>query len=84
LVQAQNIVTAFGDHDMHDGVSFEINKGELFGILGGSGSGKTTLMQQMILLDRPNQGVLKVLGTDLTNSFIRRVNTTEDPNGGAR
>jgi len=67
IVQAQNIVTAFGDHIVHDGVSFEINKGEIFGILGGSGSGKTTLMRQMILLHRPNQGVLKVLGTDLTN-----------------
>lgn len=66
IVQAKNIVTTFGEHVVHDGVSFEINKGEIFGLLGGSGSGKTTLLRQMILLQTPTKGQMSILGKNLT------------------
>ena len=66
IVQAKDIVTAFGEHIVHDTISFEIQKGEIFGLLGGSGSGKTTLLRQMILLQTPTSGQMKVLGSELT------------------
>ncbi|MFA6684332.1 MAG: ABC transporter ATP-binding protein, partial [Arcobacteraceae bacterium] len=39
IVKAENIITKFGVNTVHEGVSFGINKGEIFGLLGGSGSG---------------------------------------------
>ncbi len=65
LIVAKEIVTKFGKNIVHNGVSFEIKKGEIFGLLGGSGSGKTTLLREMILLQKYSSGSLHVLGSDI-------------------
>lgn len=65
VIVAQNIVTKFGKNIVHNGVSFEIKQGEIFGLLGGSGSGKTTLLREMILLQKYHSGKLSVLGVDV-------------------
>ena len=67
VVVAKNIVTKFGSNLVHDDISFEIKKGEIFGLLGGSGSGKTTLLREMILLQKYSAGSLHVLGFDTKN-----------------
>ncbi|WP_263832345.1 ABC transporter ATP-binding protein [Sulfurospirillum oryzae] len=68
IIEARNIVTRFGKHVIHDGVSFKIHKGEIFGLLGGSGSGKTTLLREMIMLQRTSDGQMLVLGTNVMTS----------------
>jgi phospholipid/cholesterol/gamma-HCH transport system ATP-binding protein len=47
-------------------VSFKINKGEVFTILGGSGSGKTTITKCIVGLLKPTSGSIKVFGKDIT------------------
>lgn len=70
VIEAKEIVTSFGKNVIHDGVSFKIQKGEIFGLLGGSGSGKTTLLREMIMLQKTSAGQMLVLGTDVrTTSF---------------
>ena len=64
-IEAKDIVTQFGQSVIHDGVSFKIERGEIFGLLGGSGSGKTTLLREMIMLQRTSGGQMIVLGTDV-------------------
>ncbi|NLC27874.1 MAG: ATP-binding cassette domain-containing protein [Campylobacteraceae bacterium] len=66
IIELKDIVTSFGTHVVHDGVSLSVKKGEIFGILGGSGSGKTVLMREMIFLHRQNSGEVKILGYDTT------------------
>jgi len=65
VIVAKNIITKFGKNIVHDSVSFEIKKGEIFGLLGGSGSGKTTLLREMILLQKYSSGLFSVLDTDI-------------------
>ena len=48
------------------GISLEIAKGEVFGIIGRSGAGKSTLVRCVNLLERPDQGTVTVAGRDLT------------------
>ncbi len=47
------------------GVSFQIHKGEVFGLVGESGSGKTTIGRSMVGLEKATGGSLKVLGKEL-------------------
>jgi len=67
VIEMKNIVTRFGDRTIHDGVSLEIKKNEIFGILGESGSGKSVLMKEMIMLLEPNEGEVTVLGKKLNH-----------------
>jgi len=73
VIVAKDIVTKFGTNVVHDKLSFEIKKGEIFGLLGGSGSGKTTLLREMILLQKYHSGSFEVLNTD-----IKKLNDTQE------
>lgn len=56
IFKIQNIVKRYGDHVILEDISFEIRKGEIFGIIGASGSGKTTLLNLIIGFIQPTQG----------------------------
>jgi phospholipid/cholesterol/gamma-HCH transport system ATP-binding protein len=61
----QQVSTRFGKHVVHDGLDLEIRRKEIFALVGGSGSGKSTLLREMILLQRPDSGSVRVLGVEL-------------------
>ncbi len=67
IITARNIVTYFGKNIVHDGINLRINRGEIYGLLGGSGSGKSTLLKEMTLLIKPQSGEIHVLGENLHN-----------------
>ena len=67
VISVDNVITTFGDNVVHDGVSLSVQRGEIYGLLGGSGCGKSTLLKEMIMLLRPDSGGLEVLGRDLMN-----------------
>ena len=48
-----------------DNVSFHINEGESFGIIGESGSGKSTIGKMIINLYKPNEGEIKIDGKNI-------------------
>ena len=66
IIKIENVVTSFGSHVVHDGVSFSVKKGEIFGILGGSGSGKSVLLREIIMLHKQNLGNIEVLSFNTT------------------
>jgi phospholipid/cholesterol/gamma-HCH transport system ATP-binding protein len=76
LVCAENVAQHFGPRVIFEHVSFEVNAGEIFVILGGSGCGKSTLMRQMIGLLPPSEGRVLVLGHDMRDpdtATLRRI-----------
>ena len=66
-LEMHQVVTRFGTHLVHNGVDLEVRRSEIFAVIGGSGSGKSTLLREMILLQIPNAGRIRVLGVDLAN-----------------
>jgi len=61
-VELQHIWTYFADQLVHQDISLCLEEGEILGLVGASGSGKTTLMREIIGLETPSKGTLKVLG----------------------
>ena len=49
-----------------DNVSFKVNKGETFGLVGESGCGKTTIARMLLRLETPTKGEIYINGTDIT------------------
>ena len=65
VIEMRNVATRFGDHVVHSDINLEVRRAEIFAVIGGSGSGKSTLLREMILLQRPNQGSVRLFGADL-------------------
>jgi len=65
VIEMRQVCTRFGSHLVHDALDLDVQRGEIFAIVGGSGSGKSTLLREMIMLHRPDSGSIKILGTDV-------------------
>ena len=65
VIEMRNVATSFGDKVVHTDINLAIHRAEIFAIIGGSGSGKSTILREMILLQRPNTGSVRILGIDL-------------------
>lgn len=71
VIQARGVHTRFGAQVVHAGVSLTVNAGEIFAVVGGSGTGKSVLLHEIIMLLRPNAGVIELFDRDVTG-FNRR------------
>ena len=56
----------YGDLVAVDGISFEVQRGEIFGLLGPNGAGKTSTLESLEGLRASDGGVLQVMGVDPT------------------
>jgi len=71
IIAVRDVVNRFGTQTVHDGVSFDVHAGEVFGIVGGSGSGKSVLLKTMLGLRKPDSGSVEVEGRDITRMSER-------------
>ncbi|WP_024676278.1 polyamine ABC transporter ATP-binding protein [Pseudomonas syringae] len=67
LVRIDRVTKKFDETIAVDGVSLQINKGEIFALLGGSGSGKSTLLRMLAGFERPTEGRIYLDGVDITD-----------------
>jgi ABC-2 type transport system ATP-binding protein len=65
-LEVERLVKRYGDFIAVDGISFTVEEGEIFGILGPNGSGKTTTVESLQGLRRIDGGQVRVLGLDPT------------------
>ena len=66
LIEVRGLVNRFGAQVVHDHLDMTVERGEVFGIVGGSGSGKSVLLRSILGLQRPRAGEVRMLGRDLT------------------
>ena len=66
FIEFIDVYKSFGDRMILDGVSFGVEKGETFAILGPSGVGKTVMLTHVVGLLKPDKGKIIVDGQDIT------------------
>ena len=64
IIEVNNLEKKYGEVNAVNGVSFNVEKGEVFGILGPNGAGKTTTVEMIEGLRKPNGGSIKVCNID--------------------
>lgn len=62
IIEIEALHTRFGNHVVHRDINLCVYRGEVLTLIGGSGSGKTTLLRQMLGLEEPSQGIVKISG----------------------
>ena len=73
-VHVHGLVKRYGDTAALDGVSFDVEPGELFGVIGADGAGKSTLFRILVTVIRPDGGGGSIDGLDIIDDYreIRR------------
>lgn len=64
VIEVRNLVKRFGKAVVHDGIDLDVYRDEVLSIVGGSGSGKTVLLRQIVGLERPTSGTIRVFGEE--------------------
>ncbi len=83
LVQLIHISKSFGSLNLFNDISFSVNEGDVFALIGENGAGKTTLLQLLIGDILPDSGVLNT-ASDLTVGYLPQEISVEDPGISAR
>lgn len=65
VIEVSHVRTAFGPTVVHEDVSLTVRRGEVFAIAGGSGCGKSVLLREIVLLQRPTAGTIRLDGRDI-------------------
>lgn len=63
VISIRGLVNRFGKSVVHDGLSLDVRRGEVLGVVGASGSGKSVLLRSIVGLQSPAAGQITVLGT---------------------
>jgi ABC-2 type transport system ATP-binding protein len=68
VLEAHSLVKRFGSVTAVDGVSFDVDEGEVVGLLGPNGAGKTTTLHMLLGLVTPDAGQVRLFGRDLATN----------------
>ncbi len=68
VIDVEGLSTRFGKQTVHEQLDLQIRRGELVALIGGSGTGKSVLLREILGLQRPSEGSVRVLGTDMWRS----------------
>jgi len=72
MIEVRDLRKVYSGHVAVEGSSFEVEPGEVFGVVGPNGAGKTTTLKTLVGLTEPTQGEVTVAGGDPTDAETRR------------
>lgn len=63
-ISVKNVTKSYGGRKVVEDLSFQVNKGDVFGLLGHNGAGKSTTIEMILGLKRPDAGEARIYGVD--------------------
>ena len=79
---AENLEKSFGERKVLKGLSLEVEKGEVFGLLGHNGAGKSTTIDLLLGLKEPDKGSSSILGMNNRGRSLHRIRILIRKSGG--
>ena len=73
IIEVKSFAKSFGEKTVHTDVSFDVQKGECLGLIGGSGAGKSIILRGIIGLEMPDSGSVKINGEEITKLEERQL-----------
>lgn len=73
IIDVKNLNTHYGHRHILKNVDLQITRGDIMVIMGGSGSGKTTLMRNLLGLNKPSSGSIRLMGQEITKMTTRQL-----------
>jgi len=74
VIQTSEVVKSFGSQKVLSGITLDVHQGEIMVIMGGSGCGKSTLLRHLIGLLKPDEGSIKIFGSEITTMREKEIN----------
>ncbi len=68
ILQVKNVIKSFGDYKASNDISFNVEKGKIFGLLGPNGAGKTTMIRMLTNIYVPDSGSITLFGNPVGHS----------------
>ena len=65
VIELRGVGTRFGSQVVHENLDLTVRRGELVAVIGGSGTGKSVMLREIVGLQRPDAGSVRLLGTDV-------------------
>lgn len=70
VIELKDVTKSYGNVKAVDGISLQVYKGEVLGIIGANGAGKSTTLEMMMGLRKPDSGSVKVLDMDMSTEAV--------------
>lgn len=73
MIEIKSINKSFGRKTIFNDFNLEVKPGEFIGIVGKSGKGKTTLLNMIGTLEKPDSGIIKIMGKNIQHKRVKRL-----------
>ncbi len=80
-IKVSHVAKSFGETQAVADVSFDVERGEIFGLLGPNGAGKTTTIRMMLDLFKPDRGTVSILGGPMSEEKKERIGYMPEERG---
>lgn len=81
VVTFTDVTLGYGDYTVLEGISLDVQRGQVVAMMGGSGSGKTTLLRAATGQIKPTHGIIRVFGDDITTLSAEQLRLTRQRMG---
>ncbi len=71
VIKLENVNKAYGKHEVLKDVNMQVNKGDIYGLIGRNGAGKTTIFKMILGLSEVNSGTVSITGSSNTKDLFK-------------